>query len=96
MLGPADLERENVNLVGGDPYGGALSLDQNFLWRPDPGRHGHATPIDGLWQVGASTHPGPGLGGASGALVAQALLHEPGRLDGVKRMARAARAIRKP
>jgi phytoene dehydrogenase-like protein len=81
-LGPHDLERLNVNLVGGDPYGGALSLDQNFLWRPFAEAPGHATAIDGLWHVGASTWPGPGLGGGSGALVAQALLKPPlaGRL----------------
>ena len=32
----------NVNLRQGDPYGGALSLDQNFLWRPFPRSPGHA------------------------------------------------------
>ncbi|MFD1807883.1 hypothetical protein ACFSHQ_06160 [Gemmobacter lanyuensis] len=31
---PADLERMNVNLVGGDPYGGQCSIDQFFLFRP--------------------------------------------------------------
>ncbi|MES1248118.1 MAG: NAD(P)/FAD-dependent oxidoreductase [Actinomycetota bacterium] len=76
-LGPHDLERLNVNLVGGDPYGGALSLDQNFLWRPFPASPGHATAVGGLWHVGASTWPGPGLGGGSGALVAQELLKPP-------------------
>ncbi|MBD0337703.1 MAG: NAD(P)/FAD-dependent oxidoreductase [Thermoleophilia bacterium] len=70
-LSPADLERANVNLVGGDPYSGALSLDQNFLWRPRPG---HATEVKGLWHIGASTHPGPGLGGGSGTMVAKRLL----------------------
>jgi phytoene dehydrogenase-like protein len=30
-----------------------------------------------VWHVGASTHPGPGLGGGSGALVAQQLLEPP-------------------
>jgi phytoene dehydrogenase-like protein len=68
-LGPHDLQAANVNFVHGDPYGGALSLDQNFLWRAQ-----HRTPVDGVWLVGASTHPGPGLGGGSGALVAQQLL----------------------
>lgn len=62
-LSPADLERANVNLVGGDPYSGALSLDQNLLWR---GRPGHATEVKGLWHIGASTQPGPGLGAGSG------------------------------
>jgi phytoene dehydrogenase-like protein len=76
-LGPHDLERLNVNLVGGDPYGGALSLDQNFLWRPFAAAPGHATAVDRLWHVGASTWPGPGLGGGSGALVAAELLKRP-------------------
>jgi len=71
-LSPADLWRANVNLVRGDPYGGSLALDQNFLWRCS-----HRTPAKGVWHVGASTHPGPGLGGASGALVAQQLLEPP-------------------
>jgi phytoene dehydrogenase-like protein len=71
VLSPADLERANVNLVGGDPYSGALSLDQNFLWRPRPG---HATDVKDLWHIGASTHPGPGLGAGSGTLVAKRLL----------------------
>jgi phytoene dehydrogenase-like protein len=76
-LSPADLQAANPNLVHGDPYGGSLALDQNFLWRPFPGRPGHATTVDRLWHVGASTHPGPGLGGGSGALVAAHLLEPP-------------------
>ena len=71
-LGPADLQAANVNLVHGDPYGGSLALDQNFLWRSP-----HRTSLPGVWHVGASTHPGPGLGGGSGALVAQQLLEPP-------------------
>ncbi|TMM12115.1 MAG: NAD(P)/FAD-dependent oxidoreductase [Actinobacteria bacterium] len=76
-LGPHDLERMNVNLRHGDPYGGALSLDQNFLWRPFPGSAGHTTPVERLWHIGASTWPGPGLGGGSGTLVAKKLLEPP-------------------
>ena len=34
---------------------------------------GHRTPVDGLWHIGASTHPGPGLGAGSGYLVAKEL-----------------------
>ena len=70
---PADLEAMNVNLVGGDPYGGACSIDQFFLWRPLPGTANHATPVKRLYHIGASTHPGPGLGGGSGFLLASAL-----------------------
>ncbi|MFQ5740662.1 MAG: phytoene desaturase family protein [Acidobacteriota bacterium] len=74
VLSPADLEAANINLVGGDPYAGACSLDQFFLWRPLPGLPHHRTPLGRLYQIGASTHPGPGLHGASGYLVAKQLL----------------------
>ncbi len=76
-LGPHDLERMNINLRQGDPYGGALSLDQNFLWRPFPRSPGHATAVERLYHIGASTWPGPGLGAGSGTLVAQELLKPP-------------------
>ena len=76
-LGPHDLERMNVNLKRGDPYGGALTLDQNFLWRPFPRSPGHSTPVERLWHIGASTWPGPGLGAGSGTLVARSLLRPP-------------------
>jgi phytoene dehydrogenase-like protein len=76
-LGPHDLERMNVNLRHGDPYGGALSLDQNFLWRPFPRAPGHGTAVERLFHIGASTWPGPGLGAGSGTLVAHELLKPP-------------------
>src|SRR5262249_40263955 len=41
VLSPADLERYNVNLVGGDPYSGACTLGQFHLWRPFPGGRNH-------------------------------------------------------
>ena len=72
-LSPADLERLDVNLVGGDIYAGSCALDQNLLWRPTGRVPGHSTPVDGLFQIGASTHPGPGLGAGSGYLVAKRL-----------------------
>jgi phytoene dehydrogenase-like protein len=75
VLSPSDLERANVNLVDGDMYSGACSLDQSLLWRPRGGAPGgHETPIATLFHIGASTHPGPGLGGGSGMLVARKLL----------------------
>lgn len=73
VISPADLERMNINLVGGDPYSGECSLDQFMLWRPLPGTRNHETPIQHLWHIGASTHPGPGLGGTSGMHVANRL-----------------------
>ena len=70
---PADLEAMNINLVGGDPYGGSCAIDQFFLWRPLRGGANHDTPVKCLYHIGASTHPGPGLGGGSGFLLASAL-----------------------
>ena len=74
VLGPREIEALNINLVGGDPYSGDCRIDQYALWRPLSAATGHKTFIQGLWHIGASTHPGPGLGGGSGYLVAQRLL----------------------
>jgi phytoene dehydrogenase-like protein len=73
-LSPVDIEAANVNMVGGDIYSGSCSLDQNLVWRPRPELPGHGTPVGGLYHIGASTHPGPGLGAGSGTLVAKHLL----------------------
>lgn len=73
---PADLEGMNCNLVGGDPYSGVCSPDQFFWLRPfgpSSGARGHRTGYRRLFQIGASTHPGPGLGAGSGYMVAQQL-----------------------
>lgn len=73
---PADLEAFNCNLVGGDPYSGICSPDQFFWLRPFAGangRRGHDTPYRNVYQIGASTHPGPGLSGASGWMMANRL-----------------------
>ena len=74
VLGPQDLAAMNVNLVGGDPYAGDCRVDQYAAWRPLSTATGHRTGIEALWHIGASTHPGPGLGGGSGFLVAQRIL----------------------
>lgn len=71
---PYELEGLNINLVGGDPYSGACTIDQFLMWRPFPGAKNHETHIDRLFHIGASTHPGPGLGGNSGYMVASHLL----------------------
>ncbi|MFF5257881.1 phytoene desaturase family protein [Actinomadura viridis] len=73
VITPADLAASNPNAEFGDPYGGSAELDQNFFWRPLPGARHHRTPVRGLWHIGASTHPGAGLGGVSGHLAARAL-----------------------
>lgn len=70
---PADLAQLNMNLVGGDPYGGQCTLDQFFIFRPFSHSRNGATPASHLYHIGASTHPGPGLGGGSGYNVAKRL-----------------------
>lgn len=90
VLSPPDLEAANPNLVGGDPYAGACQLDQFLFWRPLPALRGHRTPVTGLYHIGASTHPGPGLSGASGHMVA----HEVLRPDIPSRMAELGASLR--
>jgi phytoene dehydrogenase-like protein len=72
VLTPNDLRDRNPNAVGGDPSGGSAKLDQSLLWRPLASSGRHPTPVGRLWHIGASTHPGAGLGG-SGHLVATTL-----------------------
>ena len=70
---PADLERDNPNLVDGDSLGGSHHLDQNFLFRPAFGWSRYRTPVDRLYMVGASTWPGAGTGAGSGFMLAKML-----------------------
>jgi phytoene dehydrogenase-like protein len=77
VLSPVDLETLDCNLVGGDIYAGSCGLDQNLVWRPFAAAPGHRTTVEDLWHVGASTHPGPGLGAGSGYLVAKELTKPP-------------------
>jgi phytoene dehydrogenase-like protein len=74
ILSPAELERRNPSFVRGDIYAGATTLDQSYLWRPLPSYGSHRTPVPGLYQIGASTYPGPGLNAASGRIAALDLL----------------------
>lgn len=70
---PADLERENPNLLGGDNLGGSHHLSQNFLFRPAPGWSRYRMPLDRLYLIGASTWPGGGVGAGSGFMCAKML-----------------------
>jgi phytoene dehydrogenase-like protein len=75
VLSPLDLERE-FGLIGGDIMHGALSLDQLFAARPVLGHADYRTPIIGLYQCGAGTHPGGGVTGAPGHNAARAVLRD--------------------
>ena len=78
VLSPLDLER-TFGLVGGDIMHGALSLDQLFSARPVLGHGDYRTPVAGLYQCGAGTHPGGGVTGAPGHNAAREILRDIGR-----------------
>lgn len=63
--GPADLERWDANLVGGDVNGGALTLSQT-VGRPVWSRRPWMTPVPHLYLCSAATPPGGGVHGMCG------------------------------
>jgi phytoene dehydrogenase-like protein len=73
---PAQTERENPSLVGGDLAGGSYELDQQLIFRPAPELCRYRTPLRGLYMAGASTHPGGAVHGMSGRGAAVALLRD--------------------
>jgi phytoene dehydrogenase-like protein len=62
-MGPAELERRNENLVGGDIGGGAMNLRQIFL---RPTGMMYRTPAKGVFLCSASTPPGGAVHGMCG------------------------------
>jgi len=74
--GPAALEQENPNFVGGDINGGAASLWQ-VLARPTLSANPYATPDPRLLLCSASTPPGGGVHGMCGFHAARAALRGP-------------------
>jgi phytoene dehydrogenase-like protein len=72
-MGPADLERINPNLVGGDINGGIMDLRQLFT-RPMPRLNPYSTPARGLYICSSSTPPGGGVHGMCGYFAARAAL----------------------
>src|SRR5690606_19735074 len=72
-LAPADFERHNPNLVGGDLAAGAMTLDQ-LVFRPVPSLHPYDTPLPGVFLCSASTPPGGGVHGMCGYRAARRAL----------------------
>ncbi len=75
---PADYERLNPHLVHGAFHGGDRGVAQSGALRPAPGWASHRMPIPGLYQTGATTHPGGSITGAPGRNAAIVLLHDLG------------------
>ena len=90
-LSPVEIERRNPNLVRGDIYAGDCELGQSYLWRPLPAYGSHTTPVERLYQCGASTYPGPGLNAASGRMVALRVIAGRGRIAKAARLLRGSR-----
>jgi phytoene dehydrogenase-like protein len=75
VVTPADIEA-TVGLTEGSIFQGELALSQMFFLRPAPAWAKYETPIRGLYQCGAGTHPGGGVMGASGRLAALTALRK--------------------
>ncbi|HZS28041.1 MAG TPA: NAD(P)/FAD-dependent oxidoreductase [Candidatus Angelobacter sp.] len=73
IMGPAEFEQHNANLIGGDIGGGAADLGQLFL-RPTASLY--RVPYKGVYLCSASTPPGAGVHGMCGYFAAEAALKE--------------------
>ncbi|MCW3056974.1 MAG: NAD(P)/FAD-dependent oxidoreductase [Solirubrobacterales bacterium] len=73
VLAPADFERRNANLRGGDVGGGSNSLDQ-LIFRPVPSLSPYRTPVRGLYLASAATFPGGAVHGVGGHAAARLAL----------------------
>ncbi|MDR7482044.1 MAG: NAD(P)/FAD-dependent oxidoreductase [Armatimonadota bacterium] len=86
---PLDLERFNRHNWHGSCHGGDMSPAQSGGLRPAPGWAQHRLPIPGLYQTGATTHPGGSVSGAPGRNAAMVMLADFGlRLEDVVARAR--------
>lgn len=73
VMGPAELERRDQNLVGGDVGGGSYRLRQ-VIFRPVPAFSPYRTPLHGLYLGSAATFPGGAVHGVPGDAAARAAL----------------------
>jgi phytoene dehydrogenase-like protein len=73
--GPADFERRNCNIVGGDINGGAMDLAQ-LLFRPVRKLVPYRTPLRGLYVCSSATPPGGGVHGMCGYSAARVALKD--------------------
>ena len=78
MKSPEDYERLNPHMVHGAFHGGDRGVAQSGALRPAPGWGSHRMPVPGLYQTGATTHPGGSITGAPGRNAAMVLLHDLG------------------
>jgi phytoene dehydrogenase-like protein len=84
VLGPADLQARNANLVGGDVGGGSYALRQ-VIFRPVPSPAPYRTPVRGLYIGSAATFPGGAVHGVPGHAAARLALAEARIVDFARR-----------
>jgi len=75
VIGPAEFERRNRNIVGGDINGGAMDLGQ-LLFRPVRRLVPYRTPVRGLYMCSSATPPGGGVHGMCGHSAAKVALRD--------------------
>lgn len=73
VLGPAELQARNANLVAGDVGGGSYKLSQ-VVFRPIPSISPYRTPLRGLYLGSAAAFPGGAVHGVPGDAAARAAL----------------------
>ena len=73
VLGPADLETRDANLVAGDVGGGSYSGLQS-VFRPIPSLSPYRTPLSGLFLASSAAFPGGAVHGVPGDAAARAAL----------------------
>src|SRR6202162_2793687 len=73
---PLDLERMNPHFWHGSAHAGAQSASQTGPMRPMLGWAQHRMPIPGLYQTGATTHPGGSVTGGPGRNAATVMLKD--------------------
>ena len=71
--GPAEVEADNANYIGGDINAGIEDIRQ-LVFRPGPLRDPYWTGAPGLYLCSSSTPPGGGVHGMSGYLAARSAL----------------------
>jgi len=73
---PLDLERMNPHFWHGSAHAGAQNAAQSGAMRPMLGWAQHRMPIPGLYQTGATTHPGGSVTGGPGRNAATVMLKD--------------------
>jgi phytoene dehydrogenase-like protein len=75
---PIDVWESNPHMWHGTMHGGDRGLAHGGRMRPVPGWAQHRMPIDGLYQTGATTHPGGSITGGPGRNAAIVMLTDLG------------------